>query len=52
MPKRSARRRAQSVRAARNLAISSRKSLWTLKKNVSRGAMLFASSPAFTAAER
>ena len=39
MPNRSPTSRAQSVRAARNFAISSRKSLWTLKKNDSRGAI-------------
>src|SRR4030095_11651554 len=37
-PKRSRMSRAHRRRAARSLAISSKKSLWTLKKNESRGA--------------
>ena len=50
MEKRSATSRAHSVRAARNFAISSRKSLWTLKKNDSRGAIAHGSRPAAFAA--
>ena len=42
--------RAQSRRAARNLAISSRKLLWALKKNDSRWPKRLTSSPASTAA--
>ena len=52
MEKRSATSCAQSVRAARNFAISSRKSLWTLKKNDSRGAIAEGSRPAAFAAAR
>jgi hypothetical protein len=37
-PNRSVHRRYQMRRAARNLAISSKKSLWLLKKNERRGA--------------
>src|SRR3989441_8334474 len=44
-PKRSLRKRAQRRRAARSLAISSKKSLWMSKKNESRGAKLSMSSP-------
>ena len=40
--------RAQSVRAARYLAISSKKSLWALKKNDMRGTKSSTSSPAST----
>ncbi len=49
-PKRSFMIRAQSRRAARNLAISSRKLLWTLKKNDSRPANPSTSRPARRAA--
>jgi hypothetical protein len=45
-PTRSRMMRAHNRRAARNFAISSRKSLWALKKNDSRGAKAFTSSPA------
>jgi hypothetical protein len=44
-PNRSFMRRAHMRRAARNLAISSKKSLWTSKKNDSRGAKSSTSSP-------
>ncbi len=45
-PKRSRMMVAHSRRAARYLAISSKKSLWALKKNDSRGAKLSTSRPA------
>ena len=41
---------AQTRRAARNLAISSKKSLWELKKKERRGANSSTSIPRFTAA--
>jgi hypothetical protein len=44
-PKRSFMMRAHMRRAARNLAISSKKSLCTSKKNESRGAKSSTSSP-------
>ena len=44
-PKRSRIWRAQIRRAARNLAISSKKSLWQLKKKEMRGAKLSTSRP-------
>ena len=44
-PKRSFMMRAHMRRAARNLAISSKKSLCTSKKNESRGAKASTSSP-------
>ena len=47
-PKRSRITSAQSLRAARNLAISSKKSLCELKKNEMRGAKSSTSSPAST----
>ena len=47
-PKRSFIVRAQMRRAARNFAISSKKSLWELKKKDSRGAKLSTSMPAST----
>ena len=49
-PNRSRMSRAHSRRAARNLATSSRRSLWALKKNDSWGAKLSTSRPASTAA--
>ena len=49
-PKRSFMSRAHIRRAARNLAISSKKLLWTLKKNDSRLANPSISSPALIAA--
>ena len=49
-PKRSFMKRAQRRRAARSLAISSKKSLWMSKKNESRGAKLSMSSPRAQAA--
>ena len=49
-PKRSRMMRAHSRRAARNLAISSRKSLWALKKNDSRWPKRLTSRPASIAA--
>jgi len=42
--------RAHMRRAARNLATSSKRWLWALKKNESRGAKASTSSPASTAA--
>jgi len=45
-PKRSRITVAHSLRAARNLAISSKKSLWALKKNDIRGAKSSTASPA------
>ena len=47
-PKRSRMVRAQMRRAARNLAISSKKSEWELKKKESRGAKVSTSMPAST----
>ncbi len=49
-PKRSRMIFAHIRRAARNFAISSKKLLWQAKKNDSRGANWFTSSPASTAA--
>ena len=49
-PKRSRMIRAHSRRAARNLAISSTRSLWALKKNESWGAKASTSRPASRAA--
>ena len=49
-PKRSRMIFAHIRRAARNFATSSRKLLWQAKKNESRGAKSFTSSPASTAA--
>jgi hypothetical protein len=44
--------RAHSRRAARNLATSSKRSLWALKKKEMRGAIASTSNPARRAASR
>ena len=48
-PRRPRASRAQSRRAARNFAASSKRSLWLAKKNESRGPKVFTGMPASTA---